>query len=225
MNIAYHELMNGATLMIDPEPGRQRGLRDHPCRKTERMRHPRGRISKELLPPGTANAVGGLRDPQGRQRLLHSDHDRPGRVGRPVGRHAGRGCQLGQGQSRRPPRHRRRVLRFDDRLSAVLRICRRVAQRAPEAPRAGAPSGPAGGRPAERSERGKGQDVCAIDYRRTRDRSTDTGNGHALVRTRPARRAPGRGTARLCGCQHSARCGRLHARHAWMGRPLRARAR
>ena len=130
MNIAYHELMNGGTLMIDPEPRRQRGLRDHPGGQTERLRDPRRRIAEELLPPGPADAVGGLRHPEGRQRLLHPDHDRPGRLGRPFRRDAGRSRELGQGQPRRPPRHRRRLLRLDDRVPAVLRIRDRIASTA-----------------------------------------------------------------------------------------------
>ena len=100
MNIAYHELMNGSTLMIDPNQRRQRGLRDHPRGKQERLRHSRRRIAEELLPAGAADALGGLRHSQGRQRLLHPDHDRLGRVGRPVRRDTGRGGQLGQGESR-----------------------------------------------------------------------------------------------------------------------------
>ena len=100
MNIAYHELMNGGTLMIDPNKdvnevcaiilaGQQNG-----CVILG------GGSPEELLPAGAADALGGLRHPQGGQRLLHPDHDRPGRLGRAVGRDAGRGGQLGQGQSR-----------------------------------------------------------------------------------------------------------------------------
>ena len=66
------------------EQGRQRDLRHHPRRREERLRDSRRRLAEELLPPGTADAVGGLRHPQGRQRLLHPDHDRSGRLGRPV---------------------------------------------------------------------------------------------------------------------------------------------
>ena len=32
MNIAYHELMNGGTLMMDPNRDVNEALRDHPCR-------------------------------------------------------------------------------------------------------------------------------------------------------------------------------------------------
>ena len=130
MNIAYHELMNGSTLMIDPEQGRQRDLRHHPGRQAERLRHPRRRLAEEFLPAGPAHAVGGLRHSQGRQRLLHPDHDRSGGLGRAVGRHAGGGRQLGQGQSGRAARHGRGLLRFDDRVPAVLRVCRRLASTA-----------------------------------------------------------------------------------------------
>ena len=104
------------------QPRRQRSLRDHPRRQAKRLRDPRRRLAEELLPAGPADAVGGLRHPEGRQRLLHSDHDRSGGLGRSLRRDAGRSRQLGQGQSRRAARHRRRLLRFDDRLSALLRI-------------------------------------------------------------------------------------------------------
>ena len=76
MNIAYHELLNGSTLMIDPNQRRQRSVRDHPRRQAQRLRHSRRRIAEEFLPAGAADAVGGLRHSEGRQRLLHPDHDR-----------------------------------------------------------------------------------------------------------------------------------------------------
>ena len=104
------------------EPRRQRGLRDHPRRQEERLRDSRRRVAEEFLPAGAADALGGLRHSQGRQRLLHPDHDRPGGLGRALGRDAVGGGELGQGQSRRAARHGRRVLRFDDRVSAVLRV-------------------------------------------------------------------------------------------------------
>ena len=112
------------------QPRRQRGLRDHPRRQEERLRDSRRRIAEEFLPAGPADALGGLRHSQGRQRVLHPDHDRPGRLGRPVRRDAVRGRELGQGQSRRAARHGRRLLRFDDRVSAVLRVRGRRAQSA-----------------------------------------------------------------------------------------------
>ena len=72
MNIAYHELMNDSRLMIDPEQGRQRGVRVHPGREEERLRDSRRRLAQELLPAGPADLVGGLRHPEGRQRLSSS---------------------------------------------------------------------------------------------------------------------------------------------------------
>ena len=104
------------------ESRRQRGLRDHPRRQEERLRDPRRRIAEEFLPAGTADALGGLRHSQGRQRVLHPDHDRSGRLGRALGRDAVGGRELGQGESRRAARHGRRLLRLDDRVSAVLRV-------------------------------------------------------------------------------------------------------
>ena len=131
MNIAYHELMNGSRLMIDPNKDVNEVCAIVLAGQAERLRHSRRRIAQELLPAGAADALGGLRDPQGRQRLLHPDHDRSGGLGRTVRRDAGRSGQLGQGESRRSARYRRRVLRFDDRVPALLRVRRRVAERAP----------------------------------------------------------------------------------------------
>ena len=90
-----------------PQQGRERGVLVHPGRQEERLRDSRRRVAEELLPAGAADAVGGLRHPQGRQRLLHPDHDRFGGVGRAVGRDARRGRQLGQGEPGRAARHRR----------------------------------------------------------------------------------------------------------------------
>jgi deoxyhypusine synthase len=91
MNIAYHELVDGSRLMIDPN-----------------------RDVNEVC----AIVIGGL--------------------GWPVRRDASGGGQLGQSESSRVARHRRRVLRFDDCLPPVLRVRRGIAQRpAPaEGPRA-----------------------------------------------------------------------------------------
>ena len=91
------------------EPRRQRGLRDHPGRQEERLRDSRRRIAEEFLPAGTADALGGVRHSQGRQRVLHSDHDGSGRLGRALGRDAVGSRELGQGESWRAARYRRRL--------------------------------------------------------------------------------------------------------------------
>jgi deoxyhypusine synthase len=81
MNIAYHELLNGSSLMIDPNSdvnevcaiilaGKRNGC--------VILGGGRRRISTCRA----AHAVGGLRHSQGRQRLLHPDHDRLGGLGR-----------------------------------------------------------------------------------------------------------------------------------------------
>ena len=77
------------------QPRRERGLRDHPRRQEERLRDSRRRLAEEFLSAGPADALGGLRHSQGRQRVLHPDHDRPGRVGRAVGRDAVRSRRAG----------------------------------------------------------------------------------------------------------------------------------
>ena len=126
MNIAYHELINGSRLMIDPNRDVNEVCAIVLAGNAERLRHPRRRLAEELLPAGAAHVVGGLQHPEGRQRLLHPVHDRPGRVGRPLGRDARGGRELGQGQSRRAARHGGVLCRLDDRVSALRRVRRRV---------------------------------------------------------------------------------------------------
>ena len=128
------------------EQGRQRSVRHHPRGQAQRLRHSRRRIPEELLPAGAADALGGLRHSKRRQRLLHTDYDRLGGVGRVVRRDAGRGGQLGQGESWGAAGYRGGVLRLDDRLSAVLRVRDRVAERQATAQRARAPARRVGGR-------------------------------------------------------------------------------
>ena len=131
MNIAYHELMNGSRFMIDPNKdvnevcaivlaGKQNGcvilgggspknfyLQAQPT-LWEVYGIPKG--GNDYFIQITTDSVvwGGL-----------------------SGATPCRGRQLGQGQSRRAARHRRRLLRFDDRVSVVLRIRGRLGERAP----------------------------------------------------------------------------------------------
>ena len=161
------------------EPRRQRGVRDHPRGEEERLRDPRRRLAEEFLPAGAADAVGGLRHPQGRERLLHPDHDRPGRLGRPLGRDSGRSRELGQGQSRRAARHGRGVLRFDDRVPAVLRVRGRFGERPPRAEGARAQARRARRRSAAAGARGAARTVRAT-WRSSRPRSIGIADGHTV---------------------------------------------
>ena len=133
MNIAYHELMNDSHFMIDPNKDVNEVCAMVRAGKQNGCVILGGGSPKNfyLQAQPTLWEVYGI--PKGGQRLLHSDHDRPGRLGRSVRRDAVRGRQLGQGESGRAARHRRRVLRLDDRVSAVLRVRDRVAERPPAA--------------------------------------------------------------------------------------------
>ena len=167
-----------------PEQGRERGVRVHPGREEERLRDPWRRLAEEFLPAGAADAVGGLRHPERRQRLLHPDHDRPGRLGRAVRGDAGRSRELGQGQSGRAAGHRRRLLRFDDRLPAVLRIRRGLAERPPAAQGAGAQA-----RRTRRGAEAEARAASASIQRPSRRHDADLErhhDGHAGVRARRA---------------------------------------
>ena len=132
MNIAYHELMNGGTLMIDPNKDVNEVCAIILAGKQNGCVILGGGSPKNFYLQGqpTLWEVYGI--PEGRQRLLHPDHDRSGRVGRALRRDAGRGRQLGQGQSRRAARHGRRLLRLDDRVSALLRVRRRLGAQPPQ---------------------------------------------------------------------------------------------
>ena len=76
MNIAYHELMNDSRFMIDPNKDVNEVCAIMLAGKTERLRDSRRRLAEEFLSAGAADALGGLRHPEGRQRVLHPDHDR-----------------------------------------------------------------------------------------------------------------------------------------------------
>ena len=130
MNVAFHELMHGGTLMIDPNQDVNEICAHHPGRREERLRHSRRRIAEELLSAGATHAVGGVRHSEGRQRLLHPDHDRSSRLGRAFWCDAVRGGQLGQGQSRRSARYRgdlRRIRRSRSPCSASTPAATRTA--------------------------------------------------------------------------------------------------
>ena len=154
MNVAFHELMNDGTLMIDPNKDVNEVCAFILERRQERLRDPRRRLAEELLPAGPADVVGGVRHPQGRQRLLHPDHDRSGRLGWAVGRDAVGSGQLGQGESWRAARHGRGVRRLHDRVPALLRVRRRPQERPSQAEGAGASTRRAGRGAQGRSHQG-----------------------------------------------------------------------
>ena len=120
MNVAYHELMNDSSLMIDPNKdvnevcalvlaGQQNG-----CIILG------GGSPKNfyLQAQPTLWEVYGI--PKGGNDYFIQITTDSGRLGRSVGGDAGRSRQLGQGQPRSVARYRRRVLRLDDRVPAVL---------------------------------------------------------------------------------------------------------
>ena len=125
MNIAYHELMNGSRLMIDPNrdvneicaivlAGKQNG-----CVILG------GGSPKNfyLQAQPTLWEVYGI--PKGGNDYFIQITTDSGGVGRTLGRHARRSRELGQGESRRAAGHRRGLRRLDDRVPALLRVRRR----------------------------------------------------------------------------------------------------
>ena len=154
MNIAYHELMNGGTLMIDPNKDVNEVCAIILAGKQNGCVILGGGSPKNFYLQGqpTLWEVYGI--PKGGQRLLHPDHDRSGGLGRPVRGDAGRSGELGQGQPGRAARHRRRLLRLDDRLPAVLRVCRRLGEQPPAAQGAGPQARGAGRGPGASGARG-----------------------------------------------------------------------
>ena len=133
MNIAYHELMNGSRFMIDPNKDVNEVCAIVLAGKQNGCVILGGGSPKNfyLQAQPTLWEVYGI--PKGGNDYFIQITTDSGGLGRLVRRDAGRSGQLGQGQSRRAARHRRRVLRFDDRLSAVLRVRRRLAERPPPA--------------------------------------------------------------------------------------------
>ena len=129
MNIAYHELMNDSHLMIDPNKDVNEVCAFILAGTKKRLRHSRRWFTEEFLPPGAADPVGGLRNSKGGQRLLHPVDHGPSRLGWIVRRNTRGGCQLGKSEPRRSPGYGRRVLRFDDCVSAVLRVRGRIEVR------------------------------------------------------------------------------------------------
>ena len=127
MNIAYHELMNGSTLMIDPNKDVNEVCAIILAGKQNGCVILGGGSPKNfyLQAQPTLWEVYGI--PKGGNDYfiqITTDQVVWGGLSR---RDAGRSGELGQGESRRAARHGRRVLRLDDRVSAVLRVRRRIA--------------------------------------------------------------------------------------------------
>ena len=126
MNIAYHELMNGSTLMIDPNKDVNEVCAIILAGKQNGCVILGGGSPKNFYLQGqpTLWEVYGI--PKGGNDYFIQITTDSGGLGRPLGRDAGRSRQLGQGQPGRPARHRRRLLRLDDRVPALLRVRGRV---------------------------------------------------------------------------------------------------
>ena len=131
MNVAYHELINGSTLMIDPNRDVNEVCAIILAGKQNGCVILGGGSPKNFYLQGqpTLWEVYGI--PKGGNDYFIQITTDQVVWGGLSGRHACGSGQLGQGQSRRPARYRRRLLRFDDRLPAVLRVCGRFAERAP----------------------------------------------------------------------------------------------
>ncbi len=151
MNIAYHELMNGSRFMIDPNKDVNEVCAIVLAGKQNGCVILGGGSPKNfyLQAQPTLWEVYGI--PKGGNDYFIQITTDQVVWGGLSGRDAGRSRQLGQGQSRRAARHGRGVLRLDDRVSAVLRVRDRVAERPPPAQGAGPPARAA----RRRADRGK----------------------------------------------------------------------
>ncbi len=136
MNIAYHELLNGSTLMIDPNKDVNEVCAIILAGKRNGCVILGGGSPKNFYLQGqpTLWEVYGIQK-GGNDYFIQITTD-SGRLGWAVGGDAGRSGELGQGESRRAAGHGRGVLRLDHRVSAVLRIRHRIAERQSPAQRA-----------------------------------------------------------------------------------------
>ena len=143
----------------------------------------------------------------------------------------GRSGQLGQGQPRRAARHRRRLLRFDDRLSALLRVRRRLRAQPPAAQASLSTSAtrwsPTCVRQAKAAQATRRRRSETGDRReRAAPRSIVIADGHALVGAGADRRAASASQPRVYADANMPNgvVGFMRE-HARVGRALRARAR
>ncbi len=102
MNVAWHELINDSSLMIDPNKDVNEVCAIILAGKKNGCVILGGGSPKNFYLQGQPTLwEGALRHSQGRQRVLHPDHNGLCRVGRIVGRDAVGSRQLGQSESRR----------------------------------------------------------------------------------------------------------------------------
>ena len=138
MNIAYHELMNDSRLMIDPNKDVNEVCAFILAGKKNGCVILGGGSPKNFYLQGqpTLWEVYGI--PKGGNDYFIQITTDSGRLGRTVRRDAGGSGELGQGESGCASRHGGRLRRFDDRIPAVLRVRRRLAQRPPASQGTGA---------------------------------------------------------------------------------------
>ena len=133
MNIAYHELMNGGTLMIDPNRDVNEVCAIILAGKQNGCVILGGGSPKNFYLQGqpTLWEVYGI--PKGGNDYFIQITTDQVVWGGLSGRDPRRSGELGQGEPRRAPRHGRRLLRLDDRVPAVLRVRGRIGARTPAA--------------------------------------------------------------------------------------------
>ncbi|MEZ5286158.1 MAG: DUF5615 family PIN-like protein [Vicinamibacterales bacterium] len=148
MNVAYHELMNGGRLMIDPNKDVNEICAIILAGQKNGAVILGGGSPKNFYLQGqpTLWEVYGI-PKGGNDYFIQITTDQV--VWGGLRRHAGRSRELGEGQPGRAARHRRRLLRLHHRVPALLRVRRRSPQRPPDPEEAGRTPGRDGRLPRE----------------------------------------------------------------------------